>query len=367
MSDVDKYCRAGFFGNFYPSPIVVAPPNYPSDFTSFNNVEAAFQALKDWPNKNLYTSATGYEAVKLKKNVKNPDYTYSGYGSNIIAMFNLLYIKFLQEPFTSGLLNTGDAFLLEHNNNSGKDFIWSNNSIGDGSNALDVLLMHIRDILRVDSTYYPHTDIIQKLTGIKLKLYIDNSNPVSTWISLVQTATNSLSTKPYNMNPIQPQTIPLQLQLFSLPYPTTIRFKQPISVTSKSHFRASPAWASPPIGIISEILTPTVTNYDSTINDIYGKISKIPLHGILYRNLNPNVLDVIGFIKKLFNNKEVTKISASNANAKWQYTIFIEFSTDIDNTNPTDIQNVFQLNNTNNINDVNISTQKGKQNRIYIK
>jgi hypothetical protein len=149
--------------------------------------------------------------IQLKNKISNPNFTYSGYGSNIIAMFNLLYIKFLQEPFTSGLLNTGDAFLLEHNNKPGKDMIWSNNSIGNGSNALGVLLMHTRDILRTDTTNYPHTDIIQKLTGKTPNLYGDTSNPVITWTSLVQTATNAIIQRSYNINPIQTQTIPLQL------------------------------------------------------------------------------------------------------------------------------------------------------------
>ena len=46
------------------------------------------------------------------------------------------------------LLMTGDAYLLEHNSTSGRDFLWSDNQDGEGQNWLGLQLMLLRDELR---------------------------------------------------------------------------------------------------------------------------------------------------------------------------------------------------------------------------
>jgi hypothetical protein len=46
------------------------------------------------------------------------------------------------------LLLTDDAYLLEHNSKSGRDFLWSDNQDGEGQNWLGLQLMLLRDELR---------------------------------------------------------------------------------------------------------------------------------------------------------------------------------------------------------------------------
>jgi len=77
------------------------------------------------------------------------DLTYSGFGSNSQAMWKVLNAKFApNSALAQALLDTGDAFLLEHNDKEKRDRIWSNNSNGKGLNWLGLELMLLRDILR---------------------------------------------------------------------------------------------------------------------------------------------------------------------------------------------------------------------------
>ena len=116
---------------------------------TFTNAEAAFQALK-FPNQaRQFGNLSGAEAFRLKselsKNPKNIDKRYSGYGNNWQAMLAVLRAKYAIPQFREKLLDTGNAFLLEHNNTVGRDNVWSDNCDGQGSNWLGLQLMLIRD------------------------------------------------------------------------------------------------------------------------------------------------------------------------------------------------------------------------------
>ena len=64
-------------------------------------------------------------------------------------MWAVLKAKFSpRSHMAEQLLMTGDAYLLEHNSKSGRDFLWSDNQDGEGQNWLGLQLMLLRDELR---------------------------------------------------------------------------------------------------------------------------------------------------------------------------------------------------------------------------
>jgi len=142
----DQIYGHGVFGNFHPARVTLMEK-------SFENAEAAFQALKFWPYADRFAHVDGNGAFTLKKQfeVYGPvDRTYNGTGGNFQGMYKVLQSKFGVVDLRDILLRTGDAFLLEHNSVSGRDTVWSNNNIGDGANWLGMQLMLLRDDLNVD-------------------------------------------------------------------------------------------------------------------------------------------------------------------------------------------------------------------------
>jgi hypothetical protein len=62
------------------------------------------------------------------------------------AMELVLRAKFAQPALRQQLLESGDAFLLEHNPVRGRDLVWSDNAVGDGENQLGLMLMQLREL-----------------------------------------------------------------------------------------------------------------------------------------------------------------------------------------------------------------------------
>jgi len=150
----DKLCGAPFLGNFWDlgaDNLWLNAPNYEGE-VYFSNAESAFQALKFWTFAEQFSPLSGDGAFDLKKSLRGKeDFSYGGYGSNWEAMFEVLREKFADKAMEDGLLQTGDAFLLEHNSVEGRDKVWSDNCKGDGSNWLGLQLMIIRDEIRNDA------------------------------------------------------------------------------------------------------------------------------------------------------------------------------------------------------------------------
>jgi len=115
------------------------------------------QACKFWPQAARFAACNGSQAFQLKRSLEqdgiSPDYTYGGFGSNWKAMWAVLRAKFqpgplptskgvvtqpfgLGSPLATRLVETGDSFLLEHNERTGRDLVWSDNQDGTGSNWL---------------------------------------------------------------------------------------------------------------------------------------------------------------------------------------------------------------------------------------
>ena len=111
---VDRLCGARFLGNFWSCELCFSPPGH--EARPFQNAEAAFQACKFWSRAHEFSSLSGEEAFRKKKQLGAPDFTYGGFGSNWRAMRAVLETKFSAGSELAGLLlGTGAAFLLEHN------------------------------------------------------------------------------------------------------------------------------------------------------------------------------------------------------------------------------------------------------------
>ncbi|HEX8681704.1 MAG TPA: NADAR family protein [Ardenticatenaceae bacterium] len=143
----DLVYQGQFLANFYPCQLTLTLNGITG---TFQNAESAFQATKWWntPHRAQFEGITGSEAYKLKKSLHNADYSYAGLGSSHQAMKTVLTQKFSDPALQQGLLLTGDAYLLEHNEASGRDpGGWSDNHDGSGSNQLGQVLMEIRALL----------------------------------------------------------------------------------------------------------------------------------------------------------------------------------------------------------------------------
>lgn len=135
-----------FLGNFYETPITYKGYTY-------QNAEAAFQAQK-FPGyeRNFVNCRTGDEAFKLKQKLevspaqKLPPGYHSGVKNNI--MLEIVRSKFkTNAKLKKLLLDTGSAYLVEHNVKKGRDSHWSDDSDGTGRNMLGELLMIVRSEL----------------------------------------------------------------------------------------------------------------------------------------------------------------------------------------------------------------------------
>lgn len=144
----DNHYQAPFLGNFWEAPLTLT---INSIVANFHTAEAAFQATKWWNNdgiRNQFEGAqSGDEAFHIKKHLSTPpDYSYAGLGRDD-AMKAVVEAKFKDATLKSGLLATGDAYLLEHNSHLGRDAYWSDNHDGTGQNMLGITLMNLRKTL----------------------------------------------------------------------------------------------------------------------------------------------------------------------------------------------------------------------------
>lgn len=139
VTPIDSICNANFLGNFWMCQLIV-------DAVTFKCAEAAYQALK-YPLeiRSQFSNCDGSEAFRLSREIKCHMYTPQE------AWINMMYVveqKFQNLELANKLLETGDAFLLEHNNVIGRDARWSDNGDGTGSNWLGLQLMIVRDSIR---------------------------------------------------------------------------------------------------------------------------------------------------------------------------------------------------------------------------
>jgi predicted NAD-dependent protein-ADP-ribosyltransferase YbiA (DUF1768 family) len=150
----DTAYQSGFLGNFYPcDPKISVEIN--SISATFYTSEAVFQATKWWnipaDLQQFERAKTGNDAYIVKIGLKDPnDDPTSGYAGlgQIGAMTEVLKQKFKDLEFRKGLLATGDAYLLEHNEKKGRDTGgWSDDHDGHGPHAQNKLgktLMEVR-------------------------------------------------------------------------------------------------------------------------------------------------------------------------------------------------------------------------------
>jgi len=190
----DVLCGVGFLGNFWklkqPIKITATAQGKQPREHSFQNAEAAFQALKFWKSAEAFERVTGDEAFSLKKKFAGKeDFTYGGTGSNWKGMRTVLEAKFApNSELANKLVGTGDAYFLEHNSVPNRDKIWSDNYDGEGTNWLGLQLMHLRGVLGGDKTWQTWIEgLIDMNTGQELTAGLEEH-----WRNSVRAARNAL-------------------------------------------------------------------------------------------------------------------------------------------------------------------------------
>jgi ribA/ribD-fused uncharacterized protein len=122
------------------------------DGRTYPSVEHAYVSAKSnddgW--KQLCTSSK-YRAGDLKKVSKDIELREDWEDVKVFIMYDLLKLKFVQEPFKTKLLNTGDMELIE-GNYWGDTFYGVDMNKDEGQNILGRLIMKIRKEIR-DGNY----------------------------------------------------------------------------------------------------------------------------------------------------------------------------------------------------------------------
>jgi predicted NAD-dependent protein-ADP-ribosyltransferase YbiA (DUF1768 family) len=146
---LDALNGCGCMGNSY----TVSPPDprlqliINGNLSSFDNAEAAFQALRFSGMAGTFEDLSGEEALQRANELSGAesDRKYDGRGTMWKAMFEVLVLKFRVGTAAAAALEmTGDDFLLCHSCEEGLDVGWSNNHVGNGMNWLGMQLMLIR-------------------------------------------------------------------------------------------------------------------------------------------------------------------------------------------------------------------------------
>ncbi|CAE7709061.1 unnamed protein product, partial [Symbiodinium pilosum] len=146
----DRRCGGAFLGNFYEAGYRAIRVKIDGRIRWFSNAESAFQATKFKDQAWRFEQLSGEEAFQLKRRLRgSEDWDYGGHGSNWNAMWQVLQSKFWPgTKWASKLLETDDAFLLEHNEAKGRDEVWSDDCDGEGHNWLGLQLMILRENLK---------------------------------------------------------------------------------------------------------------------------------------------------------------------------------------------------------------------------
>jgi len=192
MNPWDEICGAGLFGNFHqhndiaivlspPEPKIIQSQVAEKKKATFYNAEAAFQGLKFWRNIDDFEAAkSGQDAYNAKKSSAKfnsakeldgetdnfgfmGDLTYSGFeqGEGTGSWYSMGAI--LRQKYGSSgaptrigriLMETGDAYLLEHRQGKWGDKTWSDGGPkANGQNWLGMQIMLIRDELTGNSKW----------------------------------------------------------------------------------------------------------------------------------------------------------------------------------------------------------------------
>lgn len=135
------------FGNFFESPVMVQGIKYRCK-------EGAFQAQKFLNDdvKKQFCDLDGdqarHKAAELKSRGFQQDLDWISGGKNIEAMKLVLEAGFSHgSDAAKALVNTSNAYLVEHCPEKGRDPFWTDNSDGTGQNMLGILLMQQREKL----------------------------------------------------------------------------------------------------------------------------------------------------------------------------------------------------------------------------
>ena len=139
MNDITEFQgEFRWLSNFFPVQIEYEGLTYPS-------VEHAYQAGKliNKKDREVFIGITPGKAKRLWRNYPTYNLTEE---FRLNLMYQLLLIKFNQEPFKTQLINTGDCYIQENN-------LWNDKFFGyclktnQGKNHLGQMIMNIREKL----------------------------------------------------------------------------------------------------------------------------------------------------------------------------------------------------------------------------
>lgn len=136
MNDITEFHgEFSWLSNFFPIKIEYDEIVYPS-------VENAYQAGKliNRKDREMFINITPGQAKRLWRNYQSYNLTEE---FRLNLMYQLLSIKFNQEPFKSLLIATGDCYIQE-GTNWYNPFWGKQLSTGEGKNMLGHLIMQIR-------------------------------------------------------------------------------------------------------------------------------------------------------------------------------------------------------------------------------
>lgn len=145
-----EYDDMFFATNAYPCPIELFVDGEPLVFSCSEN---AYHAMKYYPNIDIMRlfsgDIDGFEGYRLSRNPilrkKIPTDWYPE--KAVIAMLQILRIKFSHPDMEAKLLATRDAYLVEHWPNrmsTQADSFWADGRDGSGQNQMGCILMYIR-------------------------------------------------------------------------------------------------------------------------------------------------------------------------------------------------------------------------------
>jgi ribA/ribD-fused uncharacterized protein len=169
----------GFLSNFWKCSIIY-------DGRTWSTSEHLYQAMKHLgtPYENdVFEASSAWVAMKMGRDPNHqPRANWDAIKDQVMA--HVLILKFSQNrDLGDMLLATGDARLVEHGHH---DKYWADGGDGSGFNRLGVVLMEIREVLKLERA---HEEFIALAKAQPVVIDIMWPSPVADYINEISTIT----------------------------------------------------------------------------------------------------------------------------------------------------------------------------------
>jgi ribA/ribD-fused uncharacterized protein len=162
------------FANFWVFPLSI---EINKKLVEFQTSEAAYHAFKYLEHPEIITeltkTKTGEECFQLtrkheKELFKDSKVKQEWDSRKLSVMRDILKVKFAFEEYKNVLLETQDAYLVEHCPVKGRDKFWSDDNDGTGMNQLGTLLMELRGELGGIGKVDPPKEYLDWINNVKV-------------------------------------------------------------------------------------------------------------------------------------------------------------------------------------------------------